>query len=110
MTWANRNGKRYYYRKRRKGRHVVSEYLGTGDFAEMMAVFDELIRRQKDFEQKADQIELDHWYFLDHEVNETLDFCSNLTKVAFLIAGYHTHHGTWRRRNEKRIFDEERAK
>jgi hypothetical protein len=102
MAWANRNGKRYYYRKRRDGRRVISEYRGTGDLAEMLVVFDELNRRQKHFEQEAERNELAHWYFIDREVNETLDFCLHLTKAALLIAGLHTHHGTWRRRNGRR--------
>ena len=36
MAWEDRNGRLYYYRKRREGKRVVSEYVGNG-FAGMMA-------------------------------------------------------------------------
>ena len=33
MAWEERNGKSYYYQKRREGDRVVSEYIGTGELA-----------------------------------------------------------------------------
>ncbi len=36
MGWELRNGRKYYYRKVRRGRHVFSEYVGA-DLVGIMA-------------------------------------------------------------------------
>ena len=46
MGWEDRNGRRYYYRKRREGSRVVSEYYGAGPFAETLSTEDQA--RQQD--------------------------------------------------------------
>ncbi len=44
MGWEERNGRLYYYEKRREGRRVVSQYVGTGTFAEACAVLNKAVK------------------------------------------------------------------
>ena len=37
MAWEERNGNRYFYRKRRVGDRVISEYVGGDFMAEFIA-------------------------------------------------------------------------
>lgn len=102
MAWEDRNGRQYYYRKRREGRRVISEYYGSGEFAELLANLDYLDREEERTKGQAQQRELEGWLALEREVNQTLDRCSDLTIAALLIAGLHTHKGQWRRDRGRR--------
>ena len=97
MGWENRIGSRYYYRKRREGRRVVSEYLGRGEFAELYSMMDNLERKQLKQKQESTRRELNQWKRIDQELNHTLDQWSDMAKAILIMAGYHTHKGQWRR-------------
>jgi hypothetical protein len=102
MAWENRNGRYYYYRKRRVGRRGISEYLGASEFAELLARMDVLDQEEARSKWRAERLELARWLALDREITETLDLCSDLTSAALLIAGLHTHKGQWRRDSGRR--------
>jgi len=93
MGWEQRHGKRYYYRKRRKGGRVISEYIGAGRRAEQIAARDEQAQTQRGKE----------WARLaEHKrVEETLrqleTLTAALTRATLLAEGYHTHRGEWRK-------------
>ncbi len=97
MAWENRNGRLYYYRKRRVGRRVVSEYLGTGEFTQLLLDMEETDRNRARAKRQAEQLEIAKWLALDQETNWALDMCSDLVSAALLLAGFHTHKGQWRR-------------
>jgi hypothetical protein len=97
MAWENRNGRHYYYRKRRVGRRVISEYQGGGAYGALFAELDEYDRDQLQAKQRAERGELARWMACDQEVNRVLDLCTDLASAALLVSGYHTHKGQWRR-------------
>ena len=47
MGWEQRSGNRYYYRKERKGRRVISTYHGRGTIAALLAELDALDRERR---------------------------------------------------------------
>ena len=66
MGWEQRNGGgRYYVQKRREGQRVVSEYVGSGEAAQILADIDALhrqdrrIARAKAHEERAQSLEQD---------------------------------------------------
>lgn len=98
MAWENRNGRDYYYRKRRVGRRVVSEYIGSGIMAELTAELDQADRERR-------QAERDRLRAIQEEnqaVDSSLDAQEKATRVlvrAYLLAmGFHPHKQQWRRR------------
>ena len=94
MSWERRGDRRYYYRKRRQGDRVISEYVGAGELAEACAALDTLereVRRAARERRRADRA-------LDAQVGQACDFIRALTCAALLVSGYHTHKGQWRKK------------
>lgn len=100
MAWEERNGNRYYYRKRRIGGRVVSEYMGGGDLAEAFVYLDEIERDQRDLEREIDRAERQEQQELDHQVDELISLAMTMADATLLAAGYHRHKGQWRKRRE----------
>jgi hypothetical protein len=97
MPWEQRGGTSYYYRKRREGGRVVSEYVGAGTAAELTAAHDELARvlRRTHWEGQQACIQL------VEEIDETLDAfekaLGSCLELALYALGFHLHKSTWRR-------------
>lgn len=97
MGWELRNGKRYYYRKIRKGRRVVSEYVGVGEFAELLFQLDGIDRIEKnmsviEWKDKKDEVKN-----CGKDINQLTKLISGMVRASLLISGYHSHKGQWRR-------------
>ena len=93
MAWEQRANQRYYYRKRRDGPCVVSEYVGTGELAEIAAALDAL-------EREAGQARRRRWAAIrafDAQVDQACDLVQALARGALLVAGHHLHKGQWRK-------------
>jgi hypothetical protein len=95
-----RNGKNYYYRKYRLGDQVITEYLGKADELEDLVEGDQFwgstIREQKKRKGQAQQVER----YLDHRLDYVNEEVTTLANCHFLIAGYHTKKGQWRKIRE----------
>ena len=94
MSWERRGNRRYYYRKRREGDRVFSEYVGAGDLAETAATLDALEREFR----RAERQRREELRALDAQIDEVCDLIRALTYAALLVSGYHTHKGQWRRK------------
>lgn len=98
MGWETRGNREYYYRKRRDGEKVISQYVGAGSFAALIARADELDReRHREAliaERKAQEADL----ALDRQVNQACDLVRTMTAAELLSKGYHTHKGQWRKK------------
>ncbi len=95
MGWEKRrNGKQYFYTKRRIGCRVVSVYLGGGEGAVVAA--SQLATKSNDRAQ------------LKHEKSAQLELEKEFIKLETLVlncieqrlskCGYHKHRGEWRKR------------
>lgn len=98
MGWERRGGGMYYYRKRRQGDRVVSEYVGSGPLAELASTFDDLTREKQSLQRERMQQEREAIRALDAEVEDVCTVIRVLTYAALLVAGYHTHRGQWRKK------------
>jgi hypothetical protein len=96
MGWELRNGKRYYYRKIRRGRQVVSEYIGAGEFAELLFEIDGLDRAEKAHFRILWNKQKDEVKRLNKEITQLSKIINGITRASLLTSGYHPHKGQWR--------------
>ncbi|NIM51380.1 MAG: hypothetical protein GTO22_19375, partial [Gemmatimonadales bacterium] len=87
MSWQQRGNRRYYYRKRRHGDRVISEYVGAGELAETAAALDDLEREIRRAQRRRRQ----ELRALDAQVNQVCDLIRALTYGVLLTNDYHTH-------------------
>lgn len=105
MAWKNINGSRYYYRNRREGRRVISEYVGSGFLADLESMLDQAENERIKVQRLADRAELDQAKEEDKLINNLLDQAEAMASAALLAAGYYQHKGQWRRRHERNKSD-----
>ena len=98
MAWARRGNGRYYYRSVRVGNRFLAQYCGTGPVAEAEAEKD----RRRRAERKALQSDQRELRAKSRAAKDMLDSvsreCDQVLGAVFAAAGYHEHHGEWRRR------------
>jgi hypothetical protein len=100
MAWESRHDSRhsYYYRKKRVAGRVVSEYIGRGEVAALIARDDELDRLKAGADRAQRRTERASAQVLDAELDALEQELATLTTGALLCAGYHLHKGQWRKR------------
>lgn len=94
----NKNGNLYYYRKRREGDRVVSEYVGGGVVASLSEYQDKRERAEReaaDLQQRAAHLSIER---IDQQLDEFSELVDLLVKAELLAMGYHQHKRQWRRR------------
>ena len=98
MGWERRGNGRYYYRKRRLGSRVVSEYVGAGECGDAAARRDALVRAERERMQQEQIRERERLLALEQAGAGAEDHVHLVMRAWLLAAGYHTHKGQWRRR------------
>lgn len=98
MGIETRKGKLYYYKKRREGERVVSEYVGSGEvvqLADRMAAL-ECERKQEQRESlRSQQTSMDRINSMVDSYSEMVD---RVVEAHLLALGYHKHNRQWRLR------------
>lgn len=98
MAIESRGIHEYYYRKRRKGARVVSEYVGKGMVAELTAAIE---TQRKNAKQDAWDIERFTRREFEQRGKPIYDIerlTWDIVSAALVEQGYHTHKGQWRKR------------
>ena len=114
MAWEKRqNGGFYYYRSHKTGSTVKKEYFGRGPLAEATAERDTLIRkerlRQRETEAQAVQ-DLKETTEATEKLVRALDgLCEVVVQAELVRAGFHIHHGQWRRRRDAKTKRQEES-
>jgi len=98
MAWEERHGRRYYYRKRRVAGRVVSVYLGQGAVVSMLADLDDAERMERQEARQEEQVRRAELRRKDEDLAALTGLTEAFAAAALLLAGCHTHKGTWRRK------------
>ena len=101
MAWEKRRTKKYYYTKRRRAGRVVSDYVGAGEAAAVIATLEALYREQRSSERQQWRREQESYRAADAEIDGLGADIRLLVTAALLANGYHTHKGQWRSRHER---------
>ena len=101
MGWEKRGHRLYYYRKRREGRRVVSEYVGAGPLSKAIAELDALDQGRRGYERERQRLALEEERAVDEELDRLDDLVGALTHAVLLANSYHTHKGQWRKRRHE---------
>ena len=100
MGWEGRNGNIYYYRKRRVGKRVISEYAGSGLIGQFAEATD-MKERAENMRARANwQKEKKRARVIDDRLKEIECRVRAFTRAFLLISGYHPHKGQWRRKRD----------
>ena len=101
MSWETRNGRRYYYRKKRINGRIYSEYWGRGpeaEFIEDMHTRDPIeLQIQQDVETRqkaAEESLLKDLTEIDRQIIVLL-------QSELVAAGFSQHRGQWRKRRHE---------
>ena len=98
MAWEERNGRKYYYRKRREGDRVISEYFGSGLMVEMYAKAcqenEKSIQRERERRREITAISA--------QVDDICKTLNGAVRAWLLSLGYHQHKRQWRKRRNDR--------
>ena len=105
MAWEKRRTKKYYYTKRRRAGRVVSDYVGAGEAAAVIAALEVLYREQRSSERQQWRREQESYRAADAEIDDLGADIRLLVTAALLANGYHTHKGQWRSRHDRQDRD-----
>jgi hypothetical protein len=101
MAWEERDGKSYYYQKRREGGRVVSQYIGTGYVASLAAQLDQIARERQAAAREQWQRQQAEQATLDSEIAEYTRLVQTFTAAVLLASGYHRPKRQWRVKREQ---------
>jgi hypothetical protein len=97
MGWEYRGNRLYYYRKKREGKHVVSEYIGAGISGYLIAVLDDEERLERTYNQNQWKKQRNEMKKIENDLNQLQKNINGFVRAVFLTSGYHPHKGQWRR-------------
>ena len=101
MSWEQRRGRSYYYRKMREGERVRSKYLGAGIVAQICAGDDDAKRRDRAAQRAADRAARHAEAQIDRQLAGVESAIAAMTHAALLAAGFHKHKGQWRKKRHE---------
>ena len=97
MAWEQRNKRRYYYRKRRIGRSVISEYVGDGATGALAEVMTARAIAEAEAKRKEWQAIKDEQARLNRMVDDFGKLADAMAQAALLLSGYHQSRRKWRK-------------
>ena len=97
MGWESRGDRLYYYRKRREGQHVVSEYIGTGTTASLIAELDNDDYLERAYNATEWKKQRNEQRKIESNMDKVQESINSFVRAVFLTSGYHAHKGQWRK-------------
>jgi hypothetical protein len=100
MGWDKKaNGQRYYYKAKKVCGRCVKTYVGAGPAAALAAALDAAEREGRRRRREAWRAEVAALAAADQALADLAAVAGLVYRAALVLAGYHVHHGDWRRRS-----------
>ncbi|MCE5237181.1 hypothetical protein LLH23_01650 [bacterium] len=93
-----RNG--YWYRSRREGGKVVTEYLGNRSWVAPVLWLEEVKRQQHELDRAEAAAAREAERELDRRIDAVGDLARTMTGAVLVVSGYHTHNRQWRKQRD----------
>lgn len=100
MAWLTRGANRYYYRRKKVAGKVVSEYIGGGYQAELIAQLEAIERHQAERERQDRRRQAAKEQATDEQIAAFMQVVEEYHKALLLVAGYHQHKRQWRKKRD----------
>jgi hypothetical protein len=97
MAWKSRGIRRYYYRNRRVGATVKTEYIGGGLAGPVAALVDVREREKREERREAWRRQFEEQVATDRQIDELGAQVQDLVTAFLLADGCHQHKRQWRR-------------
>src|SRR5262245_32932344 len=95
MAWQKRGNHYYYYRSTKKKGRVVTEYLGSGSWAQQATLEDQVRHTARTQERQAQQA----WEALESQIAALGKLTTLLSQSLLVDGGWYRHNrGEWRKR------------
>jgi hypothetical protein len=101
MGWETRGTGKYYYRKRRKGQRVVSEYVPSS-IAMLIEGLDAEKRNERERLRQRERIERERLRAVNQVVDEVGECARLIIERTLIDSGFHRHKGQWRKKRNGR--------
>lgn len=98
MGYERRPGGIYYYRKKRVGKRVISEYIGAGELSYAAYTLDQVNSAQRRLEATVWKQERARMLQDDEKARNSLNLLQNSIENELERAGYHKVRGRWRKK------------
>jgi hypothetical protein len=99
MAWRRRKQRKYYYRSRREGDRVKTDYFGTGPLAWAVAKMDAEARDREQAQADEEKTARKPFEDADGFVRRLIAASNELLRAVLLAEGFCLHQrGTWRRK------------
>jgi hypothetical protein len=98
MAWEQRGNNSYYYRKKRQGTRVVTQYVGNDFSANLLAELDREERAEHLHDQAKWRKQISECREIEVEIEHLANVMHLLVRATLLISGYHPYKGQWRKK------------
>ena len=97
MAWEGRGSGYYYYKKKRVGKRVRSDYVGSGPIAELTAACDQISRDLLLLDREEKRSLVRRYDAARTATGELCDVVELLVELILVSIGFHRRRGEWRR-------------
>ncbi len=98
MGWEQCGNGLYYYSKKREGKRVVSEYVGTGFSGSLIAILDKEDREKRELAHAQWKDEKAEVKKIEMNIERLNIAIRGIVHASLLTSGFHPHKGQWRKK------------
>ena len=100
MGWKTINGRRYYYRVKRRGSRITTTYHGPGESGRLMAEIQAIRNKFRSEERRERRAAREQVKAEEHAFETWFNQVQAVADAVMAEAGFHKHKRQWRRKRK----------